>query len=67
MMMSLNMLMMERNFADYDYDNQVKCDYDYDNYEMIIWEQFLKKIRDYLGVFPNRGRGGLLNPKTFVI
>ena len=26
-----------------------------------------KKIRDYLGVFPNRGWGGLLNPKTFVI
>ena len=26
----------------------------------------LKKMRDYLGVFPNRG-WGLLNPKTFVI
>ena len=25
-----------------------------------------KKIRDYLGIFPNIG-GGLLNPKTFVI
>ena len=36
MMMSLNMLMMERNLADYDYDNRVKCDYDYDNYEMMI-------------------------------
>ena len=27
----------------------------------------IRKKLDYLGVFPNRGWGGLLNPKTFVI
>ena len=30
-------------------------------------EGIRKKIRNYLGIFPNIGGGGLLNPKTFVI
>ena len=30
-------------------------------------DAFIKKLRDYLGIFPNIGGGGLLIPKTFVI
>ena len=33
---------------------------------MSVREGIRKKIRNYLGIFPNIG-GGLLNPKTFVI
>ena len=34
---------------------------------LIIREGLQKKIRNYLGIFPNIGGGGLLIPKTFVI
>ena len=32
-----------------------------------VGEPVIRKIRDYLGVFPIRGRGVSQNPKTFVI
>ena len=44
------------------YDKSIDC---FGN--LIVREGLRKKIRNYLGIFPNIGGGGLLIPKTFVI
>ena len=33
--------------------------------EMMLRDAFKKKLRDYLGIFPNIGGGGLLNSQNF--
>ena len=33
----------------------------------LVLGKALEKLRDYFGIFPNMGGGGLSNPKTFVI